>query len=108
VFCPRGQLAGRNIVATSGADSGKILTYLLPIFDQREHRLLNRHAVRDALLELAGSTTHMGDAEHDYEAHYRWLRELTDGRSELEHTLPITCIAPAGGCPISRSTRCPM
>jgi very-short-patch-repair endonuclease len=29
----------------------------------------------------------VGDATRDYEAHYRWLRELTDGRSELERAL---------------------
>ena len=55
--------------------------------NQRDHRLLNRHAVRDALLALAGSVTQMGDTARDYEAHYGWLRELTDGRSELERTL---------------------
>ena len=29
----------------------------------------------------------MGDAERAYVAHYRWLRELTDSRSDLERTL---------------------
>jgi hypothetical protein len=57
---------------------------LMSYYNQRDHRLLNRHAVRDALLALAGSTTLMGDSTRDYETHYRWLRELTDGRSELE------------------------
>ena len=60
---------------------------LMSYHNQRDHRLLNRHAVRDALLALAGSVTQMGDTVRDYEAHYRWLRELTDGRSELERTV---------------------
>jgi len=60
---------------------------LMSYYNQRVHRLLDRHAVRDALLVLAGSTTQMGDATRDYEAHYRWLRELTDGRSALERNL---------------------
>lgn len=60
---------------------------LMSYHNQRDHRLLNRHAVRDALLALAGSSTQMGDAVRDHEAHYRWLRELTDSRSELERGL---------------------
>ncbi len=60
---------------------------LMSYHNQRDHRLLNRHAVRNALLALAGSVTQMGDTARDYEAHYGWLRELTDGRSELERTL---------------------
>ena len=60
---------------------------LMSYHNQRDHRLLNRHAVRDALLALAGSVTQMGDAVRDYEAHYGWLRELTDSRSELERSL---------------------
>ena len=81
---------------------------LMSYRNQRDHRLLNRHAVRDALLALAGSTTQMGDASRDYEAHYRWLRELTDSRSELERSSLDGCTAPAGGCPTSPSTRCTM
>ena len=60
---------------------------LMSYYNQREHRLLNRHAVREALLTLAGSVTQMSDAGRDYEALYRWLVELTDSRSELERTL---------------------
>jgi len=60
---------------------------LMSYYNQRDHRLLNRHAVRDYLRALAESVTQMGDAVRDYEAHYRWLRELTDSRSELERTL---------------------
>jgi ATP-dependent helicase YprA (DUF1998 family) len=60
---------------------------LMSYYNQRDHRLLNRHVVRDYLRALAESLTQVGDATRDYEAHYRWLRELTDGRSELERTL---------------------
>jgi len=60
---------------------------LMSYRNQRDHRLLDRHAVRDALLALAGSVTQMGDAVRDYETHYEWLRELTDSSSELERTL---------------------
>ncbi|WP_423222343.1 DEAD/DEAH box helicase [Candidatus Amarolinea aalborgensis] len=59
---------------------------LMSYYNQREHRLLNRHAVREALLALAGSVTQI-DGVRDYEAQYRWLRELTDSRSDLERTL---------------------
>ncbi len=60
---------------------------LMSYYNQRDHHLLDRHAVRDALLALAGGATLLGDAVRDYAAHYRWLRELTDGRSELERTV---------------------
>lgn len=59
---------------------------LMSYYNQRDHYLLDRHAVRDALMALAGAETLTGDAVRDYEGHYRWLRELTDGRSELERT----------------------
>ena len=57
---------------------------LLSYRNQRDHRWLNRHTVRDYLLALAQATTQVGSAARDYEEHYRWLRALTDTRSELE------------------------
>ena len=57
---------------------------LLSYYNQRDHRLLDRHLVRDFLMDLANSVTRPGDAERDYDAHYRHLRALTDTRSELE------------------------
>lgn len=60
---------------------------LLSYYNQRDHRLLDRHAVQDALRALAGSVTEMGGATGDYDAHYRRLRQQTDSRSELERTV---------------------
>jgi very-short-patch-repair endonuclease len=40
--------------------------------------------VRDVLLDLVASTTTKKHGGRDYEAHYEWLKVLTDSRSELE------------------------
>jgi len=57
---------------------------ILSYSNQQDHRLLNRHLVRDLLLDLVGSTTTKRHGGRDYEAHYQWLKNLTDSRSELE------------------------
>lgn len=57
---------------------------LLSYYNQIDHLRLNRHLVRDHLLELAHSTTRVGSGERDYEAHYQYLREQTDLQSDLE------------------------
>ena len=57
---------------------------LLSYTNQRDHPLLNRHLVREALERLAASRAQKEVAGRDYEQHYRWLRSLTDSRSELE------------------------
>ncbi len=57
---------------------------LLSYTNQPDHRLLNRHLARDLLRGLAQSATTPRRAGRDYEEHYRWLRSLTDSRSELE------------------------
>jgi len=57
---------------------------LLSYTNQPDHRLLNRHLVRDLLNALRQSVTTPRVAGRDYEEHYRWLRSLTDSRSELE------------------------
>jgi hypothetical protein len=59
---------------------------LLSYFNQREHRLLNRHTVRDFLMALAGGVTRAGDSERSYDELYAWLRARTDTRSALERT----------------------
>jgi hypothetical protein len=60
---------------------------LLSYYNQREHPLLDRHNVKDFLLELAGAVTRLGQAARNYEQHYQWLRQLTDSRSQLERDL---------------------
>ena len=57
---------------------------LLSYTNQLDHRLLNRHLVRDVLNALRSSLATPQHAGRDYEEHYRWLRSLTDSRSELE------------------------
>ncbi len=57
---------------------------ILSYSNQQDHRLLDRHLVRDLLLELVNSTTTKRHGGRDYEAHYQWLKNLTDSRSELE------------------------
>jgi ATP-dependent helicase YprA (DUF1998 family) len=57
---------------------------VLSYSNQQDHKLLDRHLVRDLLLDLAVSTTTKRHGGRDYEAHYQWLKNLTDSRSELE------------------------
>ncbi len=57
---------------------------LLSYYNQRDYPRLNRHLIKDLLARMNKSLTHLHYAERDYEAHYRWLRSLTDSRSELE------------------------
>ncbi|MCS6997568.1 MAG: DEAD/DEAH box helicase, partial [Casimicrobiaceae bacterium] len=57
---------------------------MLSYCNQRDHPLLNRHLVRDYLQKLARAVTRPGRATRSYDEHYRWLRQLTDSRSELE------------------------
>ncbi|WP_287153321.1 DEAD/DEAH box helicase [Candidatus Solincola tengchongensis] len=57
---------------------------LLSYTNQRDYPLLDRALVRDFLAELSRSQTQPIVRGRDYESHYRWLRALTDTRSELE------------------------
>jgi very-short-patch-repair endonuclease len=57
---------------------------LLSYSNQGDYARLNRHLVRDLLVQFSHSITHPRQAGRDYEEHYRWLRSLTDTRSELE------------------------
>ncbi len=60
---------------------------LLSYTNQSDHSRLDRHLVRDALKQLANSVTHLRTGQRSYEEQYRWLRSLTDSRSELERRL---------------------
>ncbi len=60
---------------------------LLSYYNQRDHRLLDRRLVRDFLLALKCALARPAIVALDYEEHYRWLRALTDTRSELERHL---------------------
>ncbi|MEW6301579.1 MAG: Zn-binding domain-containing protein, partial [Thermodesulfobacteriota bacterium] len=60
---------------------------LLSYTNQPDHQRLDRYLVREALMALSRSTTHLKSAGRPYEEHYRWLRSLTDSRSELERRL---------------------
>jgi len=57
---------------------------LLSYSNQRDYPLLNRYLVKDFLVKLTSSSTQPVKGGRDYEEHYRWLRALTDSRSELE------------------------
>jgi len=64
---------------------------LLSYTNQRDYPLLNRHLVKDFLLRLSQSSTQPIKGGRDYEEHYRWLKSLTDSRSELERKF-IDCL----------------
>lgn len=56
---------------------------LLSYSNQPDHRLIDRHKVREYLYRLAGSQLRQPDGERGYEEQYRWLRERIDQQSEL-------------------------
>lgn len=57
---------------------------LLSYSNQRDYPRLNRHPVRDLLARLSRASAFPRKGGRDYEEHYRWLRSLTDTRSDLE------------------------
>ncbi|MEJ5349439.1 MAG: DEAD/DEAH box helicase [Desulfosoma sp.] len=57
---------------------------LLSYYNQIDHQLLDRRLIREALERLSRSYTEWHRAERNLDDHYRWLRSLTDLRSELE------------------------
>jgi hypothetical protein len=59
---------------------------LLSYYNQRDHRMLDRHTVKDLLMEMAHSTTTI-TPEREYEQEYRRLQALVDPNSQLETRL---------------------
>ena len=57
---------------------------LMSFGNQHESLLLNRHSLWRHLLHVAGSRTFPRIAGRDWNAHFAWLRSLTDSRSEIE------------------------
>jgi very-short-patch-repair endonuclease len=57
---------------------------LLSYYNQRHHRLLDRHLVRDLLLSLKGGRVRVEIAGRSYDEQCQWLMSETDSRSALE------------------------
>jgi very-short-patch-repair endonuclease len=60
---------------------------LLSYSNQQDHKILNRHLVKDMLADLTLSAATKRHGGRDYESHHEYLKKLTDSRSELERKL---------------------
>ncbi|MGC9029812.1 MAG: DEAD/DEAH box helicase [Desulfomonilaceae bacterium] len=57
---------------------------LLSYRNQWDHAALDRHAVKDFLMKLSQSQTHISYAGRTYEEQYEWLKRQSDPASALE------------------------
>jgi len=57
---------------------------LLSYRNQREHRFLDRHAIREFLVALSRASVAVREGERGYEEQYKWLRERIDPASTFE------------------------
>lgn len=57
---------------------------LLSYGNQRDYPRLNRNIIKEILIMLSKAKVLASKSGRSYDDHYRWLRSLTDSRSELE------------------------
>jgi len=70
--------------AWSGSCNVACYDCLLSYSNQRIHRLLNRHLVKDYLVDLTRSTVVSSTTSRSYDEHYEWLLDRIDPASTLE------------------------